>query len=179
VHHASHVPQLTDGVIRLDAHTEADIPAHLAGEDEETARRFGWWPRQSTDLTVRRAYEEWSDDWTLGRSRRTFAVRLAMERRLVGGCELRLQPGERSGHVSYWTHQADRGNGYAQRALRLLVTYAGGLGLEALEGHVAADNVASRAVLQGCGFAEKDRYDDEEGALMVRYGLQLRRGGVG
>jgi hypothetical protein len=27
-----------------------------AGEDEETARRFGWWPARSTEETVRAAY---------------------------------------------------------------------------------------------------------------------------
>ena len=169
MHHASLVPLLTDGVVELDAHAESDIAAHVAGEDEETARRFGWWPRTSTEATVRHAYADWSDDWKLGRSRRTFAVRLAPGRRLVGGCELRLQPDGHSGHVSYWTHRADRGNGYAQRALRLLSAYAGELRLDVLEGHVAADNVASRHVLEGCGFAERSGYIDEEGTQMILY----------
>jgi hypothetical protein len=34
-------PVLTDGVIVLNAYTNDDIPAHLAGEGEETANRFG------------------------------------------------------------------------------------------------------------------------------------------
>ncbi|HEX6524795.1 MAG TPA: hypothetical protein VF070_33045, partial [Streptosporangiaceae bacterium] len=41
-------PALRDGVVFLDRYTDDDIHAHLAGEDEETARRFGWWPTTST-----------------------------------------------------------------------------------------------------------------------------------
>jgi hypothetical protein len=41
------LPRLQDGVIVLDQYTDADAAAHLAGEDEETARRFGWWPESS------------------------------------------------------------------------------------------------------------------------------------
>ena len=37
-------PDERDGIIFLNRYTDDDIPAHLAGEDEETARRFGWWP---------------------------------------------------------------------------------------------------------------------------------------
>ena len=41
------LPRLQDGVIGLDQYPDADVAAHLAGEDEETARRFGWWPESS------------------------------------------------------------------------------------------------------------------------------------
>jgi hypothetical protein len=41
------LPRLQDGVIVLDQYTDAEVAAHLAGEDEETARRFGWWPESS------------------------------------------------------------------------------------------------------------------------------------
>jgi hypothetical protein len=38
------VPELrSDGII-LNAHNDSEVAAHVAGEDEETARRFGWWP---------------------------------------------------------------------------------------------------------------------------------------
>lgn len=49
-------PTLTDGVVVLTGHTSADVARHLSGEDEETARRFGWWPRHSTEQTVLDAY---------------------------------------------------------------------------------------------------------------------------
>ena len=43
------IPTLTDDVIILNGYTDDDIADHLAGEDEETARRFGWWPQKSTE----------------------------------------------------------------------------------------------------------------------------------
>ncbi len=48
-------PSLSDGTIVLDAFRFDDIAAHLAGEDEEHARRFGWHPARSTEETVRNA----------------------------------------------------------------------------------------------------------------------------
>jgi hypothetical protein len=38
------VPELRGNRIVLNAHTGSEAAAHAAGEDEETARRFGWWP---------------------------------------------------------------------------------------------------------------------------------------
>ena len=35
------IPALQDDVVILNQYTDDDIPVHLAGEDEETARRFG------------------------------------------------------------------------------------------------------------------------------------------
>jgi hypothetical protein len=46
------VPELRSDRILLNAHTDEDVAAHVAGEDEETARRFGWWPRHSTEQGV-------------------------------------------------------------------------------------------------------------------------------
>lgn len=53
------VPQLTDGVVILDAYVLADVEAHIAGEDEEHARRFGWHPERSTARTARSAILRW------------------------------------------------------------------------------------------------------------------------
>ncbi len=39
------VPELRNDGIILNAHNDSEVAAHVAGEDEETARRFGWWPR--------------------------------------------------------------------------------------------------------------------------------------
>ncbi|HTW05157.1 MAG TPA: hypothetical protein VMF87_32995 [Streptosporangiaceae bacterium] len=88
-------PALDDGVVALNRHTEDDIPAHLAGEDEETARRFGWWPMRSTATTVRVAFARWAHDWETGGPVRAFATRERATGRLVGGCELRIRHGRR------------------------------------------------------------------------------------
>jgi RimJ/RimL family protein N-acetyltransferase len=173
VHHFDVVPRLTDGVVVLDAHSADDIAQHVAGEDEEIARRFGWWPQRSDPVSVERAYKEWSDDWELQRERRAFAVHAA-DGRLIGGCELRLQPDGVTGHVSYWTHADERDRGYSQRALGLLVAFAGTLGLSRLEAHIAPDNLASRHVSEAVGFAPETRFTDENGEAMIRYGRTIK-----
>lgn len=172
VHHFEVVPRLSDGVVVLDAHRPDDIEAHVAGEDEETAHRFGWWPAKSDASTVERAFRDWTDDWLQGRPRRTFAVRTADER-LVGGCEVRVEPDGVTGHVSYWTNAGERGRGYSSRALALLVDYARSAGLVSLEAHVAADNVASRRVSERAGFARQESFTGDDGETMIRYARAL------
>ncbi len=166
---------MSNGVVTLDAHTEADIASHLAGEDEETAKRFGWWPDRSTEASVRQAFEEWASDWQLGRPRRTFAVREAKNLRLVGGVELRIQPDGMTAHASYWTNASDRRRGYATHALCLLARYAETIGLREVESHVARDNAASRIVADRAGFQEVGRFTEANGDDMVRYTLLLGR----
>jgi RimJ/RimL family protein N-acetyltransferase len=83
------VPALSDGVIILTGYTDDDVAVHLAGEDEETARRFGWWPQKSTEDTVRSAFRRWALNWETAGPVRAFAARDAATSQLVGGCELR------------------------------------------------------------------------------------------
>ena len=165
---ASVVPVLTDSVIVLNAYTNDDIPAHLAGEDEETARRFGWWPQRSTEATVRDAFSCWAHHWATGGPRRTFAARQAATGRLVGGCELRLQPGG-TAQVSYWTSAGQRRRGHATRALSLLLQYARSIGITQAEADVAADNLASRRVAEKTGFDLASTFTGEDGTGMIRY----------
>ncbi|MGI8529366.1 MAG: GNAT family N-acetyltransferase [Geodermatophilaceae bacterium] len=161
------VPVFGDGVVLLTAHELGDIPDHVAGEDEETARRFGWWPRSSTAADVQAAYAGWAEQWAVDGPTRAFAVREASGQRLVGGCELRLQA-DGSGHVSYWTHASERRKGYAGRALRLLCEYADSVGVARLESHVAHDNTSSRLVCQRASFVESGTFLEQE-TVMVRY----------
>lgn len=155
------------GVV-LNGHTDADVVAHLAGEDEETARRLGWWPQRSTEATARAAYDRWALEWRSGGSIRAFAVREAAGGRLVGGCELRLQD-DGSGQLSWWTHANERRKGYATRGVKLLVEYADSLGVARLEAHVAEDNDASRQVADSVGFRYLNEFTDDDGTRMVRY----------
>ena len=173
VHHQALVPRLEDDLVVLDAHRAGDVAVQVAGEDEETARRFGWWPRQSTPATVIRAYQEWADDWVQGRARRTFAVRDRLNERLVGGCELRIQADGGTAHVSYWTNAADRRRGYASHALILLSDYARGLGLTRLESHLSEDNTASARVSERAGFNLVGTFAGEDGQVMLSYTRSL------
>jgi RimJ/RimL family protein N-acetyltransferase len=151
----------------LSGHRAAEAAAHAAGEDEETARRFGWWPERSTAQTVLSAYEDWAAQWRAGGPTHAFAVRDAATGELVGGCELRVQPAG-VGEVSYWTHARLRGNGYAGRALAALCGYASAIGVVWLEAHIATDNYASRRVAEAAGFTAAEIFL-EEGEERVRY----------
>jgi len=162
------VPTLSDGEITLNAYTGDDVAAHLAGEDEETARRFGWWPKTSTETTVRDAIATWTHEWAVGGPNRTFAAREIASNLLVGGCELRIQP-DGSGHVSYWTAATERRKGYATRALHLLRRYTASTGITRLESHIAEDNLASRRVSEKAGFSLVGFFTADDGTGMVRY----------
>ena len=167
------VPELHGDRILLNAHTDEDVAAHVAGEDEETARRFGWWPRRSTEQGVRAAYADWARDWHDDGPRRTFAARDPDTGALVGGCELRIRP-DGGAEVSYWTHAGKRGRGHARNALTLLAGYAASIGVTLLEAHVAADNHASRRAAQAAGFTQAGTVVDD-GTEMICYTCRASR----
>ena len=168
-------PTLTDGVVVLDGFSPADVAAHLAGEDDEQARRFGWWPRRSTGETVRATIERRIAEWAEGRARRAFAVRDAATGELVGGCELRvLQPG--FAEASYWTFPAYRGRGFASRALELACRFAAAeLGVDRVELLIEPDNEASLRVARRAGFLPIGTKVDDRGRLVERHGRRLSR----
>jgi RimJ/RimL family protein N-acetyltransferase len=149
------VPVLDDGVVLLDAHTLADVAAHVAGEDDEQARRFGWYPKRSTPETATAAIEAWQAQWAAGGPRRAFAVRELPGHALAGGCELRLE-GDGRAALSYWTFPAFRGRGFASRAVRLVTAWAfDRLEVARVELLVEPDNAASLAVARRAGFTRE------------------------
>jgi RimJ/RimL family protein N-acetyltransferase len=172
------VPELRGDRIVLSAHTDNEAAAHAAGEDEETARRFGWWPAHSTEETVRAAYADWARYWQDDGPVRAFAARDPGSGDLVGGCELRIGP-DGTGEVSYWTHAGQRGRGHARCALALLVGYAASIGVTRLQAHVALDNHASRRVAEAAGFTRAGTVTDDDGTEMIRYTRSACAGGAG
>lgn len=171
------VPELRGDRIVLSAHTDNEAAAHAAGEDEETARRFGWWPARSTEETVRAAYANWARNWQDDGLVRAFAARDPGSGALVGGCELRIGP-DGTGEVSYWTHADKRGRGHARNALALLVRYAASIGVTRLEAHITLDNHASRCVAEAAGFAQAGTFTDDDGTEMIRCTRSATDGGA-
>lgn len=160
-------PTLTDGVVTLGPFEPEDLAAHLAGEDDEQRRRFGF-ERPSTEETVRAAMLRWRESWRTGGPVRAFATRDAASGALVGGCELRLQ-GDGLAEVSYWTFPPFRGRGFASRSLGLLCGYAfTELGQARVELYAESGNAASLAVAHKAGFTE-------EGVLRSRATIAGRR----
>jgi RimJ/RimL family protein N-acetyltransferase len=162
-------PTLTDGAIVLDAFTEDDVVAHVAGEDDEHARRFGWYPERSTEETARAAIEDWRRDWETDGPTRAFAARRSEGRVLVGGCQLRLRSPDIA-QLSYWVFPEHRRRGYASCMVRIVCDYAfDDLGVQRIEALVEPDNDASHGVVRSVGFVR-------EGVLRKRsrYGDDLR-----
>jgi RimJ/RimL family protein N-acetyltransferase len=162
------VPDLRGDRIMLNAHADGDVAAHVAGEDEETARRFGWWPARSTEQTVRAAYADWARNWRDDGPVRAFAARDPDTGALVGGCELRIQP-DGTAEVAYWTHASQRGQGHARNGLALLLSYAASIGITRLEALVSTGNRASQRVAEAAGFRRAGTFTDEDGTEMIRY----------
>ena len=147
-------PSLTDGVVLVDALTAADAEAHWAGEDEEQARRFGWYPERSSIEQVRAFLADTERQWRENGSRRTWAIRDATTWTLLGGCEARLQ-GEGTAHLSWWIFPDYRGRGLASRSVRLMIRYAGhALAVRRFVAFIEADNLASRGVARNAGLVE-------------------------
>ncbi len=162
-------PSLSDGTVVLDRHSDDDLEAHLAGEDEEQARRFGWYPRRSTRASVRRAFDGWAADWSSNGPNRTFPLRDAASCALGGGVQVR-QREEVVAELSYWVFPPFRGRGYATRGLRLACAWAPTeLGVERLELYIEPDNEASRAAARAAGFVERGVLRQHE-----RIGASLR-----
>ena len=149
-----HAPVLSDGVVVLDCLTLADAHTHWAGEDDEQARRFGWYPRRSTLDGVRAFMLECQRQWREGGPRRTLAIRMVDTRALVGGCETRLQP-DGSAEVSWWIFPEHRRHGLAARGVRLMLDYfSNTLGVTRFIAFIEPDNHASRGVARTAGFVE-------------------------
>jgi uridine kinase len=159
---------LSDGVVVLDGLTVADAEVHWSGEDEEHARRFGWYPRRPTLERVRGFLSETGEQWRIGGARRTWAIRSAETRQLLGGCEARLKAGS-TAELSWWTFPEHRRRGLATRGVRLMLLYLHELaGVGSFTAFVEPDNVASLGVACKSGFAAVAEEDTNEGRVMVR-----------
>jgi RimJ/RimL family protein N-acetyltransferase len=149
-------------VVVLDRFSEKDVDAHVSGEDEEQARRFGWHPDRSTHETALAAFERWARDWAEGGATRAFAMRRGDTGELLGGCQLRLRE-KRMAELSYWTFPQHRGHGFARRAAALVCQFAfDNLRVERIEAYVEPDNVASRNVVESVGFREEGLVRERE-----------------
>ena len=147
-------PTLTDGVVTLDSYQLSDVEAHLAGDDVENQKWLND-SRASSIETVTRAICDWRHDWQTDAPRRAWAIRDPASRTLLGGCELRMQD-DAVGELSYWIFPQHRGQGYAARAVQLVVSHAfSQLGIERAEIHYEVDNAASRGVALRAGFVEE------------------------
>ena len=169
-------PTLTDGVVVLRPWREEDIAPAVAGHDEELARWFGWPVDGPTYERHRQAVEEWRQAYAEGRRVVAFAVEAEGE--VVGSVEVRAV-GHDTGSLSWALYAGHRGQGFATRAVRLLVDYAiDALGMQRVEAEVDVANerslrVATRAGLRREGVKRvapgmHDRAETTEVVVLAR-----------
>ena len=158
------MPRITDGVIQLRPLTQADAAAHLAGEDEEMAKRLNG--GRGTAVTVENAIRHFEEQWRTGGPRRAFGVFDCGNNQLIGFVEANLElpgnPGQIN--VSYGIFSLWRGRGLAGRAIELVAEYLR-CAHEASEIvlRIAPENVRSIRVAEKAGFARVGVHDTEDG----------------
>jgi [ribosomal protein S5]-alanine N-acetyltransferase len=161
----------SDALLRLTLFTPADAEA-LADldRDPEHRRRFELpaehVPSVAHSLAV---IEAWA--WARADGQRyAFAARLPTGE-LVGGVELYPRP-QLAANLSYWVHPAQRGRGYARRAVALACAWVRDRSpIQRIEIRIEPDNLASRRVALACGFEPTGAR-----AGLLLYVLEIKRG---
>jgi RimJ/RimL family protein N-acetyltransferase len=130
--------------------TRDDAPEHLAGEDDAQIRAFEF-PRSATIDDVLGAVDRWLESWQNDGPVRNFGVFDVRTRALIGNVEIRITAPERV-DVSYLVFPPWRRRGVATAALRIALSYAGGvLGASTATIKVLFDNEASIGVARALG----------------------------
>ena len=147
---------LTDGVVLLDRFTDADVDSLWAGEDNDHVRR-SCLPGPFTRRDIAHRIARWQEQWQMGGSGRSFAVREPRARRLVGGCVLEIRPDDGEiAELSYWVFPPYRRRGYASRSVELVCRYAfDDLGVVRIELYIEPTNDASLRVATKAGFLQE------------------------
>jgi RimJ/RimL family protein N-acetyltransferase len=144
-------PTLTDGVVTLRAHRDADIPAVVEQSTDPLSVR---WTRVPVPYGIDDAKRfvrvvmpgGWESDREWG-----FAVEV--EGRFAGTVTLRNE-GERRAEIAYGAHPWARGRGHVERALRLLLAWGfAERDLETVVWWAEAGNWASRRTAWRLGFS--------------------------
>ncbi len=145
-------PTLTDGVVTIRPWREEDVEEAVAGHDDLLAHWFGF-PGPPTPERHREAIRAWRRDWTNG-TRAGFVIDVGD--RPVGSVDARIVD-EHTAELSWTLYAGQRGQGYATRAVRVLVDWAlterdqGGLGVTRVEAKIEPDNLASNRVATRAG----------------------------
>jgi RimJ/RimL family protein N-acetyltransferase len=145
--------ELTDGTILLRPFRPEDAEAHLAGEDDEQVR---WLSGGRATLSGVRAWIEASQ--RADGSVFTFAIVNAQTRALVGMVEARTDHeaiaglSEGDANISYGLYPIARGQGYASRAVALVMDFLQSRGLRQAVIRVDPRNTSSARVAQRLGY---------------------------
>ncbi|MFW5470926.1 GNAT family N-acetyltransferase [Knoellia sp. CPCC 206435] len=149
------VPVLTDGVVRLRAHSSRDVDRIVEQCVDPASLRWTQVPR---NYTVEMAHE-WLDAIAAGWDRedgdgdKLWALEEVADvgHRFLGTIDLRPRAGGRA-EIGYGLHPAARGRGLMARALRLVDQWWFDRGGRRVDWHAEEGNFASWAVARAAGY---------------------------
>ena len=149
------VPTLTDGVVRLRAHSEADVDRIVEQCTDPLSLRWTQVPRDYTPDMAREWVTEIAQGWD-GDGDRLWAIEEVAgaddtQGRFLGSIDLRPREAGRA-EVGYGLHPDARGRGVMARALRLVCQYWFDAGGQRVDWHAERGNFASWAVARAAGF---------------------------
>ena len=162
------VPVLHGDRVLLRRPREDDVPRIVAAcQDPEAQRWLGGLPSPYAGSDARDWLAEIAEGAATGRMV-TWAVADAADDRFLGSLGIFDVDPDSGAEVGYLTHPEARGRGLTAEACGLAVRYAlGDLGLPKVRAAAAAGNLASRRVLEACGFRS---WGVERRAVRVRDG---------
>lgn len=170
-------PPLSDGTVTLSPFRPDEVSAHVAGQDELTARWLSG--GVVTQHSAAAYFEHCRDQWATGGPLRAFAIRVGPQQVPAGTVDLRfagegLAFGEVN--VAYGLYPAWRGRGLATRAVDLVCRYAAQLDATVAVVKVEPENSASARVALRAGFGRTSRIREPDGNVFDRYERTLSRG---
>jgi RimJ/RimL family protein N-acetyltransferase len=151
------VPRIESDHVRLRRHRDDDLDRLLeSATDRKSAYWLGRLPHPYTRKEGERFLRLRSDGMASGTDLHWMIADPATDALLGTVSLMRLHEG--TAEVGYWSHPDARGRGVMTEAVRMACRHAvidpedGGLGLHRLYATAAADNAASRRVLERVGF---------------------------
>lgn len=170
-------PPLSDGTVTLSPFRPDEVSAHVAGQDELTARWLSG--GVVTQHSAAAYFEHCRDQWATGGPLRAFAIRVGPQQVPAGTVDLRfagegLAFGEVN--VAYGLYPAWRRRGLATRAVDLVCRYAAELDATVAVIKVEPENSASARVALRAGFGRTSRIRESDGNVFDRYERTLSKG---
>jgi RimJ/RimL family protein N-acetyltransferase len=146
-------PHLTDGRIRLEPLTTADVADAFAMSEDPDTKRFTFLPTNADEAWIAGWLRHYEEGWGDG-SRAGFSIRDAESGAFLGFAAIvRLDLTLQQGEIGYVVSPHARGRGAAAAAVELLTGWAfDTLGLQRLELRIDTDNPASERVAERAGY---------------------------
>jgi RimJ/RimL family protein N-acetyltransferase len=148
--------RLMESVVSLRDVDSDDIPVFFEHQIDAEACEMAGFPSRTWDAFTTHWAKILDDPTTFNRT-------ILVDGQVAGNIASFVQDGERD--IGYWLGRAYWGRGIATEALRQFLTIEQRRPLSA---YTASDNVASRRVLEKCGFTMVDEGDEE-----VRFALLM------